>query len=68
MEDKIEMDKWIDKRELLKVFNEDYSSIGGITSHLFTKFLKEFASQKEYEYDVKSSGGNYSFIIKSNKR
>jgi len=68
MKDKIEMDKWIDKRELLKVFNEEYSSIGDITSHLFTKFLKEFASQKEYEYRDKSSGGKYSFIIKSNKK
>jgi hypothetical protein len=68
MEDKIEMDKWIDKRKLLKVFNEDYSSIGDISSHQFTKFLKEFASQKEYEYSDRSSGGKLSFIIKSNKR
>ena len=68
MNDSIELNKWIDKRVFQKDFTKKYSIHNGITAHQFTKWLKEFADQKNLEYQDKSSGGNYSFILKTIKK
>jgi len=59
--------KWLDKREELDIFNSSYTDCPDVSSNLFTRWLKEYASQKDLEYQDKSSGGNYSFILKTVK-
>jgi len=68
MNDSIGLNKWIDKRVFQKDFMEKYSIHNGITPHQFTKWIKAFADQKNLEYEDKSSGGNYSFILKTIKK
>jgi hypothetical protein len=68
MNDSIELNKWIDKRGYCKLFMEKYPIHKEITSHQFTKWLKEFADQTNLEYQDKSSGGNYTFILKTFKK
>ncbi|MBU2905118.1 hypothetical protein KO529_10010 [Arenibacter algicola] len=67
MDDSIDFDKWIDKRECHQSFLEKYPIHKDVTSHQFTKWLKAFASHKQLEYDDKSSGGKYIFILKTIK-
>ena len=67
MDDSIDFDKWIDKREYHQSFLEKYPIHQDVTSHQFTKWLKAFASHKQLEYDDKSSGGKYTFILKTIK-
>ena len=66
MEKEGALDAWIDKRMFLSQFIEKYTNNEGLTSHLFTKWLKQFAIQRGLVYDDKSSGGKYTFILKSN--
>ncbi|WP_372757891.1 hypothetical protein [Mariniflexile sp.] len=61
----IELDTWIDKRAFHEDFIKKYPEHSGITSHQLTKWQKEFASQNNLEYHDKSSGGDYSFILKT---
>ena len=65
MKDEVEMDKWIDKREFFKIFIEKHPIPKDITSNQFTKWLKEYASQNKLKYEDKSSGGKYTFILKT---
>jgi len=67
VEDSIKFDEWMDKREYHQEFIQKYPSHNPVSSHQFTKWLKEFASHKELEYEDKSSGGKYIFILKTLK-
>ncbi|MFT7034802.1 MAG: hypothetical protein ACJA2S_003320 [Cyclobacteriaceae bacterium] len=68
LEGSIEIDECIDKREYHKLFIEKYPIHKHVTSHQFTKWLKEFAGHKELVYEDKSAGGKYSFILKTIKK
>lgn len=58
------INEWIDKREMIAIFKEFYQGFEDLSSHRFTKMIKDFAVKKELEYDHNSTGGNYLFIIK----
>lgn len=60
----IVINEWIDKREMITIFKEFYPGFEDLSSHRFTKMIKDFAVKKELEYDHNSTGGNYLFIIK----
>jgi len=64
MKQEIEINEWIDKREMIAIFKEFYQGFEDLSSHRFTKMIKDFAVKKELEYDHNSTGGNYLFIIK----
>lgn len=66
-EESIKFDEWIDKREYHQEFLEKYSMHKDVSSHQFTKWIKEFASHKGLKYEDKSSGGDYTFILKTIK-
>ncbi|MCW5518492.1 hypothetical protein J1N09_01485 [Aureitalea sp. L0-47] len=66
IEKELQEDVWIDKRAFLSFFTKNISGKNEITPHLFTKWLKKYASLKGLIYEDKSSGGNYTFILKSN--
>ncbi|WP_224487871.1 hypothetical protein [Robertkochia flava] len=62
-----ETDTWLDKRECQKLFHEEFPNMSDTSSHKFTKWLKAYATAKGYVYDDRSSGGKYSFILKTDK-
>ncbi|MFK5878504.1 MAG: hypothetical protein QM478_03295 [Flavobacteriaceae bacterium] len=59
----VEMNEWIDKREHHAEFMEKFPLHNMVTSHQFTKWLKEYASQNNLIFEDKSSGGKYTFIL-----
>ena len=59
----ISFNKWINKRGHIAVFQSLYPHIEGLSSHTFTKWLKDYAVNQECEYADKSSGGDYLFIL-----
>jgi len=61
----VQSDTWLDKREHLSLFRENFSQ--DISSHLFTKYLNAYAEHQGNKYDDKSSGGNYKYIIHTKK-
>jgi hypothetical protein len=63
-ENYIASNKWIDKREIIAIFKEFHPAFEDISSHKFTKMIKDYVMKMEYEYDDKSSGGEFLFIIK----
>jgi hypothetical protein len=60
----LERNKWQDKREFRQLFEEYYPNRAGISSHLFTKWLKDYAIEIGCNYEDKSTGGDYIFIIR----
>lgn len=64
----IALNTWLDKRDCFKDFITKYPVHNEITSHQFTKWLKDFASQKGLQYEDKSTGGNYPFILRTIKK
>lgn len=64
----ITLDTWSDKRALYEDFIKKYPEHSRITSHQFTKWKKEFAFQNNLEYQDKSSGGDYTFILKTTEK
>ena len=65
MEKEMQLDKWLDKRKFHSLFIEKYSNSKEVTTHQLTKWVKEYASQKDLIYEDKSSGGDYTFILKN---
>jgi len=61
------INQWIDKREFHPEFIEKYPMHRHVTSHQFTKWLKEFANSRGLFYQDKSAGGKYSFILETSK-
>ena len=62
----IVVDTWQDKDLLFSKFKSENLVHAGITSHQFTKWVKEYAKIHELTYDSKSPGGVQQFILKSN--
>jgi len=63
-EEYLELDKWLDKREMCAIFKEFYPDFKGLSSHRFTKMIKDYSEKKELSFEDKSTGGNYMFIVK----
>ncbi|TYA74237.1 hypothetical protein [Seonamhaeicola marinus] len=61
------VNEWMDKRKILGLFIVEYPHLKDTSSHLFTKWIKEYSRQNSLKYSDKSSGGVYSFILKSGK-
>jgi hypothetical protein len=57
----VETDTWLDKREHLGLFKENYSQ--DISSNQFTRNLNAYADRLGYVYEDKSTGGDYKYII-----
>ena len=62
----IVVDTWHDKDLLFSKFKSENLVYAGITSHQFTKWVKEYAKIHELTYDSKSPGGVQQFILRSN--
>ncbi len=60
-----EINKWLDKREMFAIFKEFYPGFEDLSSHRFTKMTKDYLMKMGYEYEDKSTGGGYLFIIKN---
>ena len=67
MNDEVELDSWIDKRVFHLKFMESFPIHKDVSSNQFTRWLKEYASQNGLEYQDKSSGGKYTFILRTIK-
>lgn len=63
-EEYLELDKWLDKREMVAIFKEFYPDFNDLSSHRFTKMIKDYSEKKELSFEDKSTGGNYMFIVK----
>lgn len=63
----VELNKWQDRREFQMFFHEFYPDIEHVSSHKFTKWIKDYACDIGGKYHSKSTGGEYKFIIKKNK-
>nr|WP_315160854.1 hypothetical protein [uncultured Flavobacterium sp.] len=61
----LEINKWLDKREIFAIFKEFYPGFEDLSSHRFTKMTKDYLMKMGYEYEDKSTGGGYLFIIKN---
>ena len=61
--DKLTLNTKIDKRKLLAEFKSKYTNQKDLSSHQFTKWLKEYSLIIGGKYMDKSSGGNYYFIM-----
>lgn len=61
--DKLTLNIRMDKRQLLEEFKSQYHSQKDLSSHIFTKWLKEYALIIGGNYTDRSSGGNYYFKI-----
>ena len=68
IEEKLILDKWIDKRVFHALFFQEFPNNTDITRHQFTKWLKQYAIQCGLVYGDKSSGGKHTFILKSNPK
>ncbi len=62
----VQTDTWSDKREHHGLFKENFSQ--DISSHIFTKYLRAYAEQQGHTFEDKSSGGDYKYIIHTNKQ
>ncbi|WP_067145451.1 hypothetical protein [Pseudotamlana agarivorans] len=62
-----ETDAWIDKRTFLDLFIKEYVIYKTLSSHQFTKWLKEYAKQKGFKYSDRSTGGKYEFMLETLK-
>lgn len=61
-------DIWHDKRKMVGLFLVEFPNLkDDVTSHSFTKWIIEYAKQNNLIYQSKSSGGVYSFKLKSRK-
>lgn len=60
------INKWFDKREFKKSFEELYPNIEKKSEHIFHKWLVNYANTVEGNLKSKSTGGDYYFIIKKN--
>ncbi len=60
----VEWNSWQDKREFQKTYYEFFPEAELVTSHMFTKWLKEYALDIGGDYLDKSSGGKFLFTIK----
>jgi len=59
-------DVWLDKELLFSKFKSEYPVHKNITSHQFTKWIKEYEKVYGLVYDNKNPGGVQLFILKSN--
>jgi hypothetical protein len=61
-------DVWLEKEPLIEKFKSEYPVHKNISSHLFTKWVKEYGDIYGLEYDSKNPGGVQQFILKSNSK
>lgn len=59
----VDLDEWTCKQTILKLFTEEYPHLRFTSSHMFTKWMKRYAIDKELTYDDRKSGKNYEFIL-----
>lgn len=59
-------DVWLHKEPLIEKFKSEYLVHKNITSHQFTKWVREYEKIYGLEYDSKNPGGVQQFILKSN--
>ena len=60
----IVLNEWFDKRKFQKDFEEKYLNIQNVSSHIFNKWIDNYAKSIGGSYETKSTGGDYKFIIK----
>jgi hypothetical protein len=58
------VNEWFDKREMIVIFKEFYEGFEDLSSHRFTKMIKDYSKKNELDFEDKSTGGNYMFIVK----
>ena len=61
----IEADKWICKKTVLALFIEQFPIYRNLSPHMFTKWMKTYAKSEGLIYEDKSSGGEYTFYLKT---
>ncbi|RTY96042.1 primase-helicase family protein [Flavobacterium sp. GT3R68] len=59
----ITFNKWIDKRNIFQIFQSSYPEIEDLSSHKFTKWIKDYGVSFGSAYEDKSTGGIYLFIL-----
>lgn len=59
------LNNWLDKRKMVKDYNDYFDE--EITSHQFTKWVKTYSSNKNLDFQDKSSNSEYYFRLKSNQ-
>ncbi len=60
----LELNKWISKKDVLKLFIAEYRHYNNLTPHQMTKWMKEYARQGGYVYEDRKSGEKYEFYLK----
>ncbi|MHB1106988.1 MAG: primase-helicase family protein [Lutibacter sp.] len=60
----IVLNEWIDKRKFQNDFEEKYVNTDRVSSHIFNKWIDNYAKSIGGTYETKSTGGDYIFIIK----
>lgn len=58
------LNEWLDKRKFQNDFQEKYLNIDKVSSHIFNKWIDNYAKSIGGSYETKSTGGDYIFIIK----
>lgn len=59
----VDFDRWIDKREFDALFR-DWCEDQTISPHIITKWVKSYSNEIGGDFKIKSSGGNYEFIVR----
>ena len=63
-DDYFEYNKKMDKREYLQIFKEFFPHYSTLSSHMFTKWIKDYSIRMGYAYADSSTGGDYFFELK----
>ncbi|QOD60686.1 hypothetical protein H9I45_15305 [Polaribacter haliotis] len=63
----VELNKWECKKTVLALFIEQYPFYKNLSPHKFTKWMKIYAKSEGHVYEDKSSGGKYTFYLKTVK-
>ncbi len=55
--------KWINKRELEKLFRQNYVSYSDLSPHRFSKWIDDYSISKNLRYTKNSTGSDYLFKL-----
>lgn len=55
--------KWINKRELEKLFRQNYINYSNLSPHRFSKWIDDYSISKNLEYTKSSTGSDYLFKL-----
>jgi hypothetical protein len=60
----VEVNKWISKSEVLKLFISDNPHCNNLSLNQMTRWMKEYAKQNQLIYEDRKSGEKYEFYLK----